>query len=188
MNCSMSDMPRQCLFLHDRSSIIRHSPREALPWHQIDMLDLDAIRRRLVSALKEKGYALTGKDIQSAGIGQTTLRNFMDGSSRSMTLETLAKLDNELGIDAGWLLFGPAEAQTTEIDADALSGMVELALDELQPGMTFAEIRPAVAANLHEQLRRALSVGVAADRADGGSARDTASQPRAPTKRSAQAE
>ena len=128
------------------------------------MLDLDAIRRRLDSALKEKGYALTGKDIQSAGIGQTTLRNFMDGSSRSMTLETLAKLDNELGIDAGWLLFGPADDQPSEINEDALSGMVDLALNELQPGMTFAEIRPAVAANLHGQLKRALSVGVTVDR------------------------
>lgn len=187
MNCSTSDIPQKCLFIHASSSTIIHSLRERLPWHQFDMLDVDAVRERLTRALSEKGIAPTGKRVQAAGIGQTTLRNFLDGSSRSITLETLAKLDSELEIDAAWLLFGPP-SHRPPISSEVLDEMVQVALGELQPGMSYAEIQPAVAASLNAQLGRVLSVGVELGHADEAIAPDTGAQSRAPTRQSDQEE
>lgn len=149
------------------------------------MLDHDEIRLRIEKALGDQKLPLTGKWLKDYGVGQTTLRNFLDRATQSLTLETVAKIAKPLNIDAKWLIFGDDEPAKESISADLLRSMVNDALSEMQPGMSIAEIRPAVAASLREQLARALSGQATSGHVGEESAPAIAAQSPAPTKRAA---
>ena len=151
MNCSISLIEPQCLLIHGSSSLIRHSPAAAASWHQCIVLDHDKIRSRIKARFEELGLSLTGVWLKGHGIGQTTIRNFLDGSSQSITTETIAKLARPLKTTEQWILFGDAEE--TGLDDDALSAIVGSAVEKIQLGMTLDQIKPAVATALREQLK-----------------------------------
>lgn len=90
-------------------------------------------------------------------MGQTTVRNFLDGMTQSLTLDTVQKLEEPLGVSAEWILFGGAGVG---LSAERIQQMVSEALDELQPGMSIAEIRQNVSSVLHDQLSLALAGAV----------------------------
>lgn len=143
------------------------------------MLDIDAIRERIISRYDDLELSKTGIWHKEHGIGQTTIRNFLDSSTNSLTLDTVLKLQVPLKTTAEWLIFGAGSATISE---DALREMVDTALSEMQPGMTIAEIRPLVASNLHGQLERVLSGQVASDHEGTESVPDKAARSAAPTK------
>lgn len=122
------------------------------------MLDQDAIRSRLRARLKDMGLSLTGVWLKKHGIGQTTLRNFLDGMTQSLTVDTVAKLAEPLETSELWILFGDSE-DAPAVSEDALREMAETAVEEIQLGMGIGEIRSAVASALHEQLALHLSGG-----------------------------
>jgi hypothetical protein len=119
------------------------------------MIELDAVRARIARRFRELHLPATGKWLKDAGIGQTTIRNFLDGSTQSLTLDTVAKLERPLKRSAQWIVFG--DEPQASVSGEQLAQMVGEALTEMQPGMTLAEIRSLVASNLHEQLGRVLA-------------------------------
>lgn len=185
MNSDMSVMAKPCLFLHGPSSIIRHSRPLSAAWQNGGMLDLDLIRERIASRYRELGLSQTGVWHKDHGIGQTTVRNFLDGSTSSLTLDTVTKLEKPLKTTAEWMIFGDQPARA--VSEAELRAMVDDALSEMQPGMSIAEIRPAVASSLRGQLERVLSGQAALNRPESESVPDTTAQSRAATKRSAPA-
>ncbi|WP_395393112.1 hypothetical protein WBP07_18095 [Novosphingobium sp. BL-8A] len=141
------------------------------------MIDHEDIRARLRARFSDLDLSLTGKWLKDHGIGQTTVRNFLDGMSQSLTVETLNKLAGPLKTSERWLLFGNDNALTD----DVLRGMAEIAAEEIQAGMRIEEIRNTVASALREQLRLHLTVGVAPGSQVEGTDLDKGALPPAPT-------
>lgn len=100
--------------------------------------------------MTDLGLSLTGKWLKEHGIGQTTIRNFLDGMNSSTTVETLSKLAVPLKTTERWLIFG---GNATAISEEVLRAMVEDAVSEIHPGSSIADIREAVASSLYAQLR-----------------------------------
>lgn len=64
------------------------------------------IRERII-ALIEADSALSVRGVSlAAGLGETTLRNFLKGMTRSMTLESIEKIADILGVTARYLAYG----------------------------------------------------------------------------------
>lgn len=146
------------------------------------MLDLDLIRERIASRYEALGLSQTGVWHKEHGIGQTTVRNFLAGTTVSLTLDTVLKLAGPLKTTPEWMIFGDQPARA--VTEDDLQSMVNDALSEMKPGMSIAEIRPLVASSLHGQLARVLSGQTVRDQAGKQSARGKGAQSGAPTKRS----
>ena len=179
MNCPTSVIAAECLFLHAWSSRIRHSRLVAAPWHQWVVIDQDAIRARLRQRFDELSLSVTGVWLKrDHGIGQTTIRNFLDGSTQSLTVDTVSKLAGPLKTTEDWILFGSREHA---ISGDAVQQMVDNALDEIQPGMSLAEIRRAAASALHAQLKLHLSDAAAQESSAQETSPDRAARSPAPT-------
>jgi len=149
------------------------------------MLDLDAIRDRIRARYAAKELSATGVWHKEHGLGQTTVRNFLDGLTQSLTLDTIAKLEEPLGVDAHWIIFG--EEKPEAVSDAQLDQLTAIALDEIQPGAPLSEIRTAVAGALRAQLARVLSGQLAPPRSVEETAPDTGAQSPAPTKRSSPA-
>lgn len=148
------------------------------------MIDQDDIRARVSKRFKDLGLPLTGKWLLDHGIGQTTIRNFVEGPTQSLTVDTVAKLAGPLKTTEHWLLFGEREG----INEATLVEMAEHAASEIQPGLSIAQIRSAVASALREQLELHLSVGTSLKTEDEELDPDTSAQSRAPTTGSEQEE
>lgn len=73
----------------------------------------DAIRKRIAGRSEEMGLPRTGKIYTEAGLGSTTIRNFIDRMTRSLTVDTAEKLAPVLKVSAQWILYG----ETAEIVA-----------------------------------------------------------------------
>lgn len=65
----------------------------------------DVIRDRIAKFLKEKGLGVKPASV-AAGLGETTLRNFLKGMTASLTVESVAKLADSLGVSSRWILYG----------------------------------------------------------------------------------
>lgn len=179
MNCSTSVITPECLFLHDRSSRIRHSEAGDSPWHQWDVIDQDAIRARLRQRFDHLGLSVTGVWLKrDHGIGQTTIRNFLDGDTKSLTVDTVSRLAEPLKTSEDWILFGNRDQS---LSGDVVQQMIDNALEEIQPGMSLAEIRRAAASALHAQIKLHLSDGANQAIGDEASVRDTGAQSPSPT-------
>lgn len=89
------------------SSVITHSrPAHCLTENSAVM----SIRDRIREALQEQELTVQGAS-KAAGLGQTTLRDFLNDEDRSITLRTLEKLAPVLHKSVKWL-------QTGEPDGD----------------------------------------------------------------------
>lgn len=186
MNCSTSVMPERCLFLHVPSSRIRHSEAGGLPCHNWQVLDLDEIRRRIASRFDELEIAITGNWDKDLPISKSTVRHFISGDTRSLSLETVSKLTVPLKTSEEWILFGDA-APVSAITEEMLSEMVATAFEEIEEGMSPELILGTVASNLHEQLRRKPVVGSVRSISGAKIARDKFVQSAAPTRQGAPA-
>lgn len=69
------------------------------------MDDQDAIRAHIRGRLTELGLSQRGASI-AAGLGETTLRNYLDGMTRSFTVDSVNKLATILKVSPRYLLFG----------------------------------------------------------------------------------
>jgi len=97
----ISDIDASCLIVHGWSSTIRHSQGQSTlsyDW-RMDM------RERIEMVLREKGRSVRGTSI-AAGMGETTLRNYLKGMTQSLTIDSAEKLAAEMGVSAHWLIFG----------------------------------------------------------------------------------
>lgn len=146
-------------------------------------IDHDQIRQRIKSVI-DADDELSLRSVSLASGSDSWLHKFMT-SDASMKLTQAEKLADALGVSADWLLFGEREAS---LSADAVQQMIDTALEEIQPGMSLAEIRRAAASALHAQLERHLSHGGLVANEGQASVPDTAVQSPAPTKRSARVE
>lgn len=142
-----------------------------------EVLDHDAIRGRIKARIEKLELPATGLWLKEHGIGQTTVRNFLDGTNKSLTLETVNKLADPLKTTEQWLLFGDDEP----VSEDALREMAETAVEEIQVGMRIEEIRNAVASALHAQLALHRVGGEVRSFAAERIARDTAARSPVPT-------
>lgn len=122
---------------------------------------------------------ITGKWLKDHGVGQTTLRNFLEGFNNSLTVETLSKLSEPLKTTEKWLLFGD---DAEPISEGLLHEMADLAVEEIQAGMRIEQIRNAVASALRGQLKLHLSVGAGLSSEGEASAPDTGAQSPSPNK------
>lgn len=170
-------MQHECLFIHDWSSTIRHSRFDLSVCQNVHVIDHDDIRARLRARFKDLELPPTGKWLKDYGLGQTTIRNFLDGTNQSITVDTVAKLAEPLKTSERWLLFGSNQ----ELNEPELREMVETAVEEIQAGMRIEEIRNTVASALRDQLALHLAVGVDPDTSDAASALGKSSPPHAPT-------
>src|SRR5688572_26325712 len=94
-------MSETCLFLHGSSSRIIHSRRRLARGHYRPV----EIRERIRARLDELGLSVRGAS-KAAGLGETTLRNYLDGMTQSLTVETANKLAPILKASAQWILYG----------------------------------------------------------------------------------
>ena len=113
------------------------------------------------------------------------MRHFLSGATNAITLDTAIKLAGVLGTTEEWILFGSPADRLSE---DDVLEMVGVAFEELQPGMTLGEIRPAVASALHGQIKLRLAGGEVRSIEDARSARATGAQSPAATSQDAQEE
>lgn len=150
----------------------------------IHVIDHDDMRRRIKARMNDLGLSLTGKWLKDYGIGQTTIRNFLDGMNVSTTVETISKLAGPLKTTERWLIFGNDSPPLSE---DVLREMVEGAVSEIQPGAKIGEIQRVVASSLYEQLKLHQVVGGVQDTSDASSDPDISVQSLVPTKKSSQA-
>jgi hypothetical protein len=141
------------------------------------VINHDDIRQRIKARFSEMALPPTGKWLKESGIGQTTIRNFLDGSSSSLTVETVSKLAEPLKTTEQWILFGNKPG----VSEDVLREMAEQAVSEIQPGMKIGEIRNAVSAALHEQLRHSQVVDGVQGRPEKASAPGTTARSRPST-------
>lgn len=65
----------------------------------------DQIRARIQARLDDLSLGAKTASI-TAGLGETTLRNFMKGMTKSLTVESVEKLAPSLKVSVRWLLFG----------------------------------------------------------------------------------
>lgn len=63
------------------------------------------IKDRIRSRLKSLGISVRGASL-SAGLGETTLRNYLKGMTNSMTVESLEKLAATLEMSPAALIYG----------------------------------------------------------------------------------
>ena len=63
------------------------------------------IRARIRARLKELDLTPRGASL-AAGLGETTLRNYLKGMTQSLTVETANKLAPALKASAQWILYG----------------------------------------------------------------------------------
>lgn len=152
------------------------------------MLDLDGIRDRIRFMFEKRQLKITGNWDEGHPISRSTVRHFLEGRSQSTTLDTISKLAIILDTSEDWILFGDRSVGLTEdqVDEQTLSEMIGLAIEELQPGMSYAEIRQAVSSNLHEQLRLRLA-DVSGAGAEPATDLDIGARSRAPTTQGAEA-
>lgn len=176
----MSDMRAECLFIHDRSSLIRHSRLKHAVCQNIHVIDHDDMRRRIKGRMTDLELSLTGKWLKEHGIGQTTIRNFLDGMSSSTTTETLSKLAGPLKTTERWLIFG---SDNPTLSDAVLHEMVDYAVSEIQPSMSIGQMRNAVASALREQLKLHLVVDGVQDSPDEETSPDKDAPPPAPTRK-----
>ena len=174
-------MTAQCLFIHARSSLIRHSSLALGMCQNIHVIDHDDMRRRIKGRMSDLGLAITGKWLKEYGIGQTTIRNFLDGMNASTTVETISKLAEPLKTTERWLIFGNDNPPLSE---DVLRAMVDDAVSEIQPGAKIGEIQRVVASSLYEQLKLHQVVDGVQGSEGASSAPDISVQSPAPTKKS----
>ena len=119
------------------------------------MIDHDEIRARLRARFKDLGLSATGKWLKDCGIGQTTVRNFLDGMTQSLTVDTVVKLAPALKTSEKWILFGDSQ----DVSGEALQEMAQNAVSEIQAGATIEQIRSVVASSMRDQLALYLTVG-----------------------------
>lgn len=120
-------------------------------------VDHDEIRSRISSTIEARDD-LTVRGVSLAIGSDSLLHKFLSGANKSIKLETIAAIADAMDVTLSWLLFGaelgPSE---TVLSGRQLDAIADRALDEIQPGMSLAEIRPAVAAALRAQLELVLS-------------------------------
>lgn len=109
-SAGMSAIPEACLFLHARSSRIRHSLCAPLLSDVAGVDEQDAIRARIEERIKALDLSVTAAAEQS-GLGKTTVRNFLKGMTRSFTVGTAHKLAPTLKVSPQWLLYGEDGAE-----------------------------------------------------------------------------
>jgi transcriptional regulator with XRE-family HTH domain len=63
------------------------------------------VRDRIRSRLADLGLSVKGASV-AAGLGETTLRNYLDGMTVSLTVKTANKLAPVLKASAQWILYG----------------------------------------------------------------------------------
>lgn len=131
--------------------------------------------------MEELGLPLTGKWLKEHGIGQTTIRNFLEGMNASTTVETISKLADPLKTSERWLIFGNDKTPLSEA---VLREMVEGAVSEIQPGAKIGEIQRVVASSLYEQLKLHRVVDGVQSSVDVPNVPDIGVQSRAPTSKS----
>lgn len=148
-------------------------------------IDHELLRQRIRERIASE-ESLTMRNVSIAAFGSdSALHKFLTGANKSIKLDNLASVADALDTPLSALLFG--EAPRPVVSEDELRSMVDDALSEMQPGMSIAEIRPAVASNLHGQLERVLSGQAVTGPADKATAPDIAVRSDAPTRRSARA-
>lgn len=100
------------------------------------MNEQDEIRRRIRDRLNKLGLSVNGAS-RSAGLGQTTLRNFLNGMNDSLTAKTINKLAPVLKVSARWLFSGG------ELESEEMGKVVELwsrmPLDQRQQAIKILE-------------------------------------------------
>jgi len=74
------------------------------------------IRQRIQSVI-DSNPGMTVRNVSlKAGLSDSALHKFMNGSTHSLTLETVDKLAGALAVDARWLAYGEGEPdQATDI-------------------------------------------------------------------------
>lgn len=90
----------------------------------------NAIRDRIRQRIIELNLSVRGASI-AAGLGETTVRNYLDEMTKSMTLATAEKLAPILKVSAQWILFGET-SEVVDIWDHIPEGRRELALDVLK--------------------------------------------------------
>ena len=63
------------------------------------------MRQRIAERLENLGKSTRGASID-AGLGETTLRNYLKGMTQSMTVDNVEKLASVLEVSPRWLMFG----------------------------------------------------------------------------------
>jgi hypothetical protein len=148
-------------------------------------IDHEILRQRIRDRISEE-QNLTMRNVSIAAFGSdSALHKFLTGANKSIKLDNLSSVADALGTPLSSLLFG--EPARPALSAAELRAMVDDALSEMQPGMSIAEIRPAVASNLREQLERVLSGQAALGQTVPANPPDTAALSDAPTKRAGRA-
>lgn len=72
------------------------------------------IRERIRQRIEALGLSVRGASL-AAGLGETTLRNYLDGMTESMTTRSVEKLAPVLETTSEWILGGEAPRQSAQV-------------------------------------------------------------------------
>mgnify|MGYP000232851050 CR=1 FL=1 len=78
------------------------------------------LRRRITSVLDEKGISATAAS-KRAGLSDTTLTKFLNGHTRTITVENLEKIADVLGVSLRHLMFGEPDTGNVTSLLDRMS-------------------------------------------------------------------
>jgi transcriptional regulator with XRE-family HTH domain len=67
------------------------------------------IRARIVSVINENPEMSVRSVSLAAGLSDSALHKFLSGATESLTLKTVGKLAEALGVDVRWLAFGEGD-------------------------------------------------------------------------------
>jgi transcriptional regulator with XRE-family HTH domain len=74
----------------------------------------DEIRARISARLAELSLDVKPASVK-AGLGETTLRNYLKGMTNSLTFKTVEKLAGALDVTPRWILFGEDSPEIVDI-------------------------------------------------------------------------
>lgn len=133
-----------------------------------DMIRMD-FRDRIRQVLEERG--VSARDISLQAGSDSMLNKLLNPEKRGgIKFPTIARIEavaHALEVSPAWLAFGEGRRLTES----ELREMVQIAVEDIQIGMSIEEIREVVASTLHEQLETALAELPEQDSSDAGSAR-----------------
>ena len=117
----VSDMAPLCSKLRTGSRTILHYPDHDSPWQNSGM----DIRERIRQVIDQNPEMTVRSASLAAGLSDSALHKFLTGATESLTLKSVDKLADALGVDARWLAYGEGDPEPASDIGDLWAKLTE---------------------------------------------------------------